>query len=113
MTAEGIGERLPEHGRGEVFIAWTDEGPRIATTGRSVLITVPLLALVEAGDSPWAELRETGVPGDGDPFGWRGAALRIEADGRTLVYRIAEYLPVHRCYAADLQDETGAAGITA
>ena len=91
---------------GEVLVAFPDDPqhgprPRIAAAAARVLITVPLLALVEAGESPWAELRETGQPGDGDPYGYRGALLAIEADVGTVSYRLAEYMPAHRSYVAE------------
>jgi hypothetical protein len=94
-------------GRGEVLVAWIDDPPngprlRIAAADEHVLITVLLLALVDAGESPWAEIREAGPPGDGDPHGYRGAVLRIEAGSRTAGYRIGEYRPAGRCYEARL-----------
>lgn len=95
---------------GEVYMTWADDpehGPRlrIAAAGRRAMITVPLLALIGAGESPWASLAETRLPGDGDPYGYRGSVLRIEADNRTVVYRIGEYLPRDRCYVAELHDQ--------
>jgi len=91
-------------------MAWVDDPPngprlRIAAAAERVLITVPLLALIDAGESPWAEIRGAGSPGEGDPYGYRGAALHIEAGNRAVVYRIGEYLPQHRCYAADQPDQ--------
>lgn len=91
---------------GEVFVAFPDDpqhGPRlrIVSAARRVLISVPLLALVEAGDSPWAELEVTGQPGDGDPYGYSGAQLCIKADEGTVTYRIGGYLPAQRSYTAD------------
>jgi hypothetical protein len=95
---------------GEVLVAFPDDPvhgprPRITATGRRVLVTVPLLALAEAGDSPWASLREAGRPGEGDPCGYRGAVLSIEAGDRTVGYRIGEYVPAQRSYVAELQEE--------
>jgi hypothetical protein len=37
--------------------------------------------------------------------------LRIEADNRTVVYQIGEYLPRDRCYAAELEGESPATAI--
>jgi hypothetical protein len=100
---------LAVHGFGEVYMTWADDPPngprlRIAAAGRRVMITVPLLALIDAGESPWACLGDAGKPGDGDPYGYRGSVLRIEADNRTVVYRIGEFLPAHRCYIAEMPD---------
>ncbi len=91
---------------GEIYVAFPDvpgSGPRlrlIAAPGR-VLVTVALLALVDARESPWAEIREAGRPGDGDPYGYRGAVLAVEADSGTVTYRIGEYMPAHRSYVAE------------
>jgi hypothetical protein len=100
----------------EIFMTWADDPPngprlRIAAAGRRVMITVPLLALIDAGESPWATLRDAGSPGEGDPYGYRGSVLRIEADNRTVVYQIGEYLPRDRCYAAELEGESPATAI--
>jgi hypothetical protein len=102
---------------GEVYMTWAGDPPdgprlRIAASAERVLITVPLLALIDAGESPWASLSEAGLPGEGDPYGYRGSVLRIEAGSRTITYRIGECLPAQRCYVADLQEEPGAAAIT-
>jgi hypothetical protein len=77
---------------GEVCMAWVDDPPngprlRIVAAARRVMITLPLLALIDAGESPWAELRGAGSPGDGDPYGYRGSVLRIEAGDRTELHR--------------------------
>lgn len=98
---------------GEVVVAFPDDpqhGPRlrIVSAARRVLITVPLLALVEAGDSPWAKIRDMGQPGDGDPFGYRGVVLAIEADCGPITYRIGEYVPAARSYVAE---RTGVPGV--
>jgi hypothetical protein len=92
---------------GEVLVAFVDDPPngprlRIAAADEHVLITVPLLALVDAGESPWAEISEASPPGEDDPHGYRGSVLRIEADGRTVTYRVGGYRPECRCYEARL-----------
>jgi hypothetical protein len=91
---------------GEVLVAFVDDPPngprlRIAAADEHVLITVPLLALADAGESPWASLREAGEPGDGDPFGYRGAVLRLEIGERSVAYRVGEYVPGQRGYVAE------------
>jgi hypothetical protein len=106
----GYGEGVSEiAGRefGEVYMTWADDPPngpklRIAAAAGHVMITAPLLALVDAGESPWAQIREAGPPGDGDPYGYRGSVLRIEADNRTVTYRVGGYRPECRCYEARL-----------
>ena len=106
----GYGERVTGElaGRdfGEVYMTWPDDpvhGPRlrIAAAAARILVTVPLLALVDAGESPWAEIRGAGRPGEGDPHGYRGAVLSIDADGGPVTYRIGEYVPAARSYAAE------------
>lgn len=87
-------------------MTWADDPPygprlRIAAVAARILVTVPLLALVEAGDSPWAEIRGVGRPGDGDPYGYRGAVLSIDADGGPVTYRIGEYMPAAHSYLAE------------
>jgi hypothetical protein len=91
---------------GEVFTVFADDPPngprlRIAAAAARILVTVPLIALVDAGESPWAEIRDAGQPGDGDPHGYTGALLSIDADGGPVTYRIGAYLPAARCYAAE------------
>lgn len=106
-----IGGPLLPQGMAEVFITWADDPPngrrlRIAPAGRRVLITVTLLALVEAGESPWAWLTDLGrVFSEGDPFGYQGSLLRVDATGRTAAYRVGGYLPPQRGYLAELQEE--------
>ena len=101
MESELAGREL-----GEVLVAFVDDPPngpklRIAPAARRVLIAVPLVGLVDAGESPWAELRSAGQPDDEDPYGYRGAELRIKAGDRTVAYRIGEYLPSQRAYVAE------------
>jgi len=95
-----------EGGVGELFVAFVDDPPngprlRIAPSARRVLIAVPLVGLVDAGESPWAELRGDGKACEGDPHGYTGAELRIKAGGRTVAYRIGEYLPARLAYVAE------------
>jgi hypothetical protein len=94
-------------------MTWADDPPngpklRLAAAAERVLIAVPLLALVDAGESPWAQIREAGPPGDGDPYGYRGAVLRIEADNCAVAYRIGEFIPGLRAYAAERDGSRGA-----
>lgn len=112
-----MGSELASQEFGEVYMTWVDEPPhgqrlRILAAGRRVLITVQLLALIEAGESPWASL--SGVARafpPGDPYGYEGALLRIEAGNRTVTYRAGGYQPAHRSYVAELQEETPRAAI--
>ncbi len=92
---------------GELLVAFVDDPPngpklRIAPAASRVLIAVPLLGLVDAGESPWAELRSVGRPGEGDPYGYRGAELRIKAGNQTVAYRVGGYVPSARSYVAEL-----------
>jgi hypothetical protein len=92
---------------GEVLVAFADDppnGPRllIGAAAEQVLFAVALLALVDAGESPWASLRGAGQSGEGDPFGYSGALLRLEIGERSVAYRIGEWVPGRRGYAARL-----------
>jgi hypothetical protein len=98
---------------GEVYMTWAGDPPdgpklRIAAAAERVLITVPLLALIDAGESPWASLRDSGPPGEGDPYGYRGSVLSIKADNRAVAYRIGEFIPGLRAYAAERDGSGGA-----
>jgi hypothetical protein len=88
---------------GELLVAWAGKPPRLAvaaTEGR-VLVTLPLLALIEAGESPWAQVSDMGrVFPAGDPFGYQGAALTLGMGGRTAVYRVGGWVPSRRGYIA-------------
>lgn len=102
---------------GDVYVAFTDDpgrGPRLRITAADsrVLVPLTLLALVDAGESPWAEVREAEQPAGGDPYGYRGALLCINEPGRTVAYRVGGYLPRERGYVAERQPGAAPARIT-
>jgi hypothetical protein len=93
---------------GDVLVAFVDDppnGPRllIGAAASRALFAVALLALADAGESPWAVLTGGRLPGDGDPFGYQGSVLKLEMGSRSAVYRVGEWIPERRGYVAELE----------
>jgi hypothetical protein len=101
-------EGSPESGECHLIQLWSPGGGDrlcLERADRRVLITPELLDAVADGQHEQISLRPPEpIPAGYARFRYHGAVLRIEADGRTVVYRVGEYLPDRRCYVAEWPD---------
>jgi hypothetical protein len=96
---------LPE---GEFWCVRLESGAlRIDRADPRILISAPLLYEIADGGSPWATVSREPPPRDRyDGHGaMEGALLKIHGDGgRTVLYRIVEYVPRIHAYICEWPD---------